>query len=69
LTKKLEETANILSRIKSKLNLKTNDEIVEKIDNVQKKLSKNEKFVSALGKLAKELESSVELKSIFKEDS
>ena len=66
LTKKLEETANFLARIKSKLQLKANDQIVDKIDSVQKKLAKNEKFVTALGKLAKELESSIELGSIFK---
>lgn len=69
LTKKLEETAQILGRIKSKLSLKANDQIVDKIEVVQKKLAKSEKFISALGKLAKELESSIELGSIFKSEN
>ena len=34
LTKKLEETANFLARIKSKLHLKANDQIVDRIDTV-----------------------------------
>ena len=68
LTKKLEEMASVLSKIKHKISVKNNDQIVEKLDSLQKKLSKNEKFVQALGKLAQELESSIELGSIFKQE-
>lgn len=65
LTKKLEEAAAILGQIKQRLQLKSNDEIVQKIEENQKRLTKTEKFVNALGQLAKELEISSDLGNIF----